>query len=84
MTVFDPDSRVSEVNREAAMKPVTVEKELIEVFELSLELWKNTGGAFDITAGCSLEKCGGFTAEKAESHQLRRSRRHSNMLVLST
>jgi len=59
MTVFDSESRVSEVNRDAAMNPVTVEKELIEVFELSLDLWKNTGGAFDITAD-ALWKMWGF------------------------
>jgi len=63
MTVFDPDSRISEVNREAAMNPVTVEKELIEVFELSLELWKNTGGAFDITADALWRMWGFYSRE---------------------
>jgi thiamine biosynthesis lipoprotein len=51
MTVFEAESRISEVNREAAESPVTVERELIELFELSLKVWEQTGGAFDITAG---------------------------------
>ncbi len=63
MTVFDPESRVSEVNRDAATKPVTVESELIEVFELSLELWKSTGGAFDITADALWRMWGFFEQE---------------------
>lgn len=63
MTVYDPASRTSQVNREASAHPVGVEEELAEVIELSLEVWKGTGGAFDITAD-SLWKMWGFFEQK--------------------
>ena len=46
LSYFDPASRVSEINRDAAMRPVAVEPELFELLERSLRIayrLKNTG-----------------------------------------
>lgn len=63
MTVFNSESRTSEVNRLAATIPVTCEPELIEVLELSLRVWKETDGAFDVTADALWKMWGFFKRE---------------------
>ena len=49
MSVYKPESRVSEVNREAASRPVKVEPELARLIAKALEFSELSGGAFDIT-----------------------------------
>jgi thiamine biosynthesis lipoprotein len=50
MTVFR-ESRVTQINREAFQQPVVVEEELSDLIQLSLEVSRETEGAFDIAAG---------------------------------
>lgn len=59
MTVYRDDSDLSRVNREASGSPVTVERELIEVLRLSLDVSRRTEGAFDISSG-ALSRLWGF------------------------
>lgn len=49
MSVYKPESRLSEVNREAASRPVQVEPELAGLISRALEFSELSGGAFDIT-----------------------------------
>ena len=57
MTVFR-ESRVTQINREAFQQPVVVEEELSDLIQLSLEVSRETEGAFDIAAG-TLWSCWG-------------------------
>jgi thiamine biosynthesis lipoprotein len=49
MSVYKPESRLSEVNRDAAINPVQVEPELARLIGRALEFSELSGGAFDIT-----------------------------------
>ncbi len=51
LTVYDDASEVSQLNRTAAHRPVRVDPELFGLFELAGELFRATGGAYDITSG---------------------------------
>src|SRR5690606_14228848 len=46
---WDPQSQTSEINRNASIKPVKVDQELIDLIERSIQIAKITDGAFDIT-----------------------------------
>ncbi len=46
---WKPTSQVSQVNSNAGIKPVKVDKEVFELTKRALELSKITGGAFDIS-----------------------------------
>uniref|UniRef100_UPI00404ADDB6 FAD:protein FMN transferase n=1 Tax=Gelidibacter sp. TaxID=2018083 RepID=UPI00404ADDB6 len=46
---WDPKSQTSEVNRNAGIKAVKVDKELFDLIERSIAISKLTDGAFDIT-----------------------------------
>ena len=46
---WDPKSQTSEVNRNAGIKAVKVDKELFDLIERSIAISKMTDGAFDIT-----------------------------------
>jgi len=49
MSVYKPESRLSEVNRDAAARAVKVEPELARLIARALEFSELSGGAFDIT-----------------------------------
>ena len=51
MNHYSPDSVVSEINRQAGTRPVTVPRELMEVLIMARRVSGRTGGAFDITVG---------------------------------
>jgi thiamine biosynthesis lipoprotein len=51
MNHYNPDSVVSEINRQAGLRPVTVPRELMEVLVMARRVSERTGGAFDITVG---------------------------------
>src|SRR5688572_16835975 len=46
---WDPQSQTSEINKYAGIKPLKVDKELINLIERSIQISKITDGAFDIT-----------------------------------
>jgi FAD:protein FMN transferase len=60
LTVYRDHSEISQINRTAAEGPVAIEAQLFQLLSLAVELFKMTGGAFDITAG-PLSKVWGFT-----------------------
>jgi len=49
MTNWTTTSEVARLNREAAKSPTTVDPEVARVLEASLRIWRESGGAFDIT-----------------------------------
>lgn len=59
LSVYRPASEVSRLNALAATERVPVEAGLFGLIERSLDLHRETGGAFDITAG-PLSRCWGF------------------------
>jgi thiamine biosynthesis lipoprotein len=63
MTVYRTDSDLSCVNRNAASGPVTVVEELLDVLQMSIDVYAQTRGAFDITSGI-LSRCWGFKDRK--------------------
>lgn len=46
---WDPTSQTSEINRNAGIRPVKVDKELIDLIQRSIAISKLTDGAFDIS-----------------------------------
>jgi thiamine biosynthesis lipoprotein len=59
LTVYRDDSEVMHINRTAGHEPVSVDERLFELLSTCLTLFRDTGGAFDITAG-PLMKVWGF------------------------
>lgn len=59
MSNYKPASELSQINREAAERPVMVSPELFRLIRYSLALSEETNGAFDITVG-PLVKAWGF------------------------
>jgi thiamine biosynthesis lipoprotein len=51
MSVFRPASEISRINLTAAQGPMEVEPRLFALLELAMQLYRQTGGAYDITAG---------------------------------
>lgn len=65
MSIYQPASQISEVNRMAGIRPVRVETELIEVLVRGQAIWQLTNGAFDVTAG-PLVRCWGFNQRRGK------------------
>jgi thiamine biosynthesis lipoprotein len=59
MTIYRDDSELSTLNRAAHEKPVPVEARLYQLLIQAREIGRETGGAYDITAG-PLVRCWGF------------------------
>lgn len=51
LTTFSKDSQTSEINRQAGVQPVKVDKEVFDLINRSLKISSLTQGAFDITYG---------------------------------
>jgi thiamine biosynthesis lipoprotein len=61
MSVYRPDSEVSRINRLAAERPVSVEKDLFSLLERAARITAETAGAFDITAGPLIKSWGFYS-----------------------
>ncbi|PQO29304.1 FAD:protein FMN transferase [Bremerella cremea] len=59
LSAYRPESEICQLARTAYLGPVVVEPRLFQLLELSLQLHRDTHGAFDITAG-PLTKVWGF------------------------
>ena len=55
LTTFKPDSQTNQINAQAGIHPVRVDKEVFELIQRSLRISNLTQGAFDITYG-SIDK----------------------------
>jgi thiamine biosynthesis lipoprotein len=59
LTVFRESSLLSMVNRRASNEAVPIDEDLLALLRLSVELHRDTGGAFDVTT-TPLSRCWGF------------------------
>jgi thiamine biosynthesis lipoprotein len=59
LTVYRDTSEISYLNQRAAQQPLVVEERLFQLLELAASIWRETGGAYDITSG-PLTKVWGF------------------------
>ncbi len=50
LSFFKPESDISRINRTAAEREVEVEPRLFRLFELAMQVWRDSGGAYDLTA----------------------------------
>lgn len=48
---FDPASETSRLNREATIRPVLIDFEMLQILQVCREYWEKTEGHFDLTAG---------------------------------
>ncbi len=60
LTVYRDDSEVARLNAEAHLGPVAVEPGLFDLLARAVGLWRETGGAYDVTSG-ALSNAWGFT-----------------------
>lgn len=60
LSIYRDDSAIAAINRTAAATPVRVERLLFKLLERCRELWRESEGAFDVTAG-PLVRVWGFT-----------------------
>lgn len=60
LTVYRDDSEVARINAEAHLGPIPVEPGLFDLLERAVALWRDTGGAYDVTSG-ALSLAWGFT-----------------------
>ena len=60
---YRPESEWSRVNRDAAVRPVRVSKELLALLERCLEYSRRSDGAFDITVGPLMRAWGFYDGE---------------------
>jgi thiamine biosynthesis lipoprotein len=58
LTVYREDSEVSHLSATAHLGPVEVERGLFELLELAVSISRQTGGAYDVTAGALSEAWG--------------------------
>jgi thiamine biosynthesis lipoprotein len=50
LSYFKPESEISHINRTAAEREVEVEPRLFALLELAMQVWRDSGGAYDLTA----------------------------------
>lgn len=68
MTVYRSHSEISQLNARAATEPVRVEARLYRLLSRGIELYHQTGGAFDMTAG-QLSRVWGFYRRQGQFPQ---------------
>jgi thiamine biosynthesis lipoprotein len=63
MSHYKPASQLSRLNREAALRPVAVSRELFDFLSLCLREGRDSDGAFDVTVGPLMKAWGFFRGE---------------------
>ncbi len=63
MSNYNPDSPLSQINKNASKEPVTVEPELFNFLQLCVYYSRESDGAFDITVGPLMKAWGFFRGE---------------------
>ncbi len=65
LTIYRPESDISRINQSAGIEPVRVSDDVYDLLIHAVNVSKQTGGAFDITAG-PLVECWGFTKRRGQ------------------
>ena len=65
LSIYRPRSELSGVNQWAAQRPVEVEPSLFELLSVAERLWRESGGAFDVTAA-PLSRVWGFHQRRGQ------------------
>lgn len=65
LTVYRPESEISQINDLAGIRPVKVTGDVFDLLIHAVHISKLSGGAFDITAG-PLVECWGFTKRRGQ------------------
>ena len=60
LSIYRDTSEIAQLNRRAGDEPVIVEPRLFALLQLAVQLWHETAGAYDVTAG-ALSRAWGFT-----------------------
>ncbi len=63
--LYDPESELSRLNAAAASEPFRCSEQLYELLQEARRAWRESGGAFDVSAG-PLLRCWGFRGRRAE------------------
>jgi thiamine biosynthesis lipoprotein len=50
LSYFKPESEISQINRTAGEREVEVEPRLFALLDLAMQVWRESGGAYDLTA----------------------------------
>jgi FAD:protein FMN transferase len=58
MSTYEPDSELSRFNAQSSSQPWPVAPETRAVVQIALEVWRHSGGAFDVTVGPLVERWG--------------------------
>ena len=74
LSVFRPHSELSQINAAAAERAVAVEPRLFALLQLAMHVSRESGGAYDITAG-PLWEAWGFARRAAPSPKQTASKR---------
>src|SRR5437762_13847806 len=59
LSAYSPTSELTQITARAAREPVRVEPRLFRLLQRAQQLWRETGGAFDLTVA-PLMRCWGF------------------------
>jgi thiamine biosynthesis lipoprotein len=65
LTIYRPQSEISQINESAGIRPVKVSRDVFELLTRAIKISQKTDGAFDITAG-PLVECWGFTKRRGQ------------------
>jgi FAD:protein FMN transferase len=65
LSIYKPRSELSTLNRFGHLRPTPLSSDTLTMLELAIDLYRLTGGAFDITAG-SLSEVWGFSRRAGE------------------
>lgn len=73
LSAFERGSLLTRVNELAAMRPVAVDREMMDLLVLGRELWRASDGAFDPTVG-PLMRAWGFRGSARDESEIARAR----------
>lgn len=85
MSMFRKESQLSRINQAAGLRPVKVDREILEVVDLGLKLSRETEGAFNIAIGSAMKNWDFFDKKRIPSSEevqsLLRATRYEDVML---